>query len=376
MKALFSVALVLVLAAAAEATPIFFLHHVDPPAVVPGGTTNFLLDQTAPTASAVTVEEIVLPAGMSASFPTFEAQAFLADTALGANVVVTTNLSANFKMRACANLSADIHHVDSLGTVDPAPFETGALLGTGVPRGSGQGTVGFAPIRLESHRCRQDLHVGPGEAIALVVTVTNTCPAGRHVFLAYDASGAQSQVEFGPLTVEQTAACERKCATLKIKGTGKKASAKAGCWAKAASKGQPADPACLAKAEAAFSSTFAKADAGFCFATPGTSAIETKVDMFISDLLSALQPGAASKCTAAKMKAAGKKAAAKAVCYAKGTSKQLPVDPFCLMKAEGKFAAAFSKADLAGPCPGTTADVESMIDGFVSDAVAELTTPQ
>jgi hypothetical protein len=58
----------------------------------------------------------------------------------------------------------------------------------------------------------------------------------------------------------------------------------------------------------------------------------------------------AQKCAAAKQKAAGKKIAAKLTCYSKAVTKALPVDPACLMKAETKFSAAFTKAEAGGGC--------------------------
>lgn len=71
------------------------------------------------------------------------------------------------------------------------------------------------------------------------------------------------------------------------------------------------------------------------------------------------------KCQGAKLKAAGKKMAAKTVCHQKALSRATAVDPACLQKAEGKFLVAFAKADAVGSCAaasGTAADVEAHID--------------
>src|SRR5262245_59534751 len=51
-----------------------------------------------------------------------------------------------------------------------------------------------------------------------------------------------------------------RCAAAKLKATGKKAKTKLGCHAKAVKQGGALDPACLAKAEARFTSTFARAE--------------------------------------------------------------------------------------------------------------------
>jgi hypothetical protein len=52
---------------------------------------------------------------------------------------------------------------------------------------------------------------------------------------------------------------------------------------------------------------------------------------------------AQAKCAAAKVKAAGKKAGAKAKCHSKAVGKGDPVDPDCLLKAETKFSSSFAR---------------------------------
>src|SRR5262245_35871681 len=68
------------------------------------------------------------------------------------------------------------------------------------------------------------------------------------------------------------------------------------------------------------------------------------------------------KCASAKQKAAGKKESAKLGCYSKAAAQAVPVVQDCLTKAEGKFMAAFTKADSNGVCEGTESDVEFTID--------------
>jgi hypothetical protein len=50
------------------------------------------------------------------------------------------------------------------------------------------------------------------------------------------------------------------CLQAKIKASGKKASSKLKCWAKAAGEGSSVDPACLPKAESKFGLAFTKAE--------------------------------------------------------------------------------------------------------------------
>jgi hypothetical protein len=80
------------------------------------------------------------------------------------------------------------------------------------------------------------------------------------------------------------------------------------------------------------------------------------------------------KCASSKLKAAGKKAAAKLTCDFKGALKSIPDDTVkCLPTAVSKFDAAFGKADpnlLTNPdtpmvCEGSTTTVETGIDSCI-----------
>jgi hypothetical protein len=88
-------------------------------------------------------------------------------------------------------------------------------------------------------------------------------------------------------------------------------------------------------------------------------------------------PTPAQKCTAAKLKATGKKASAKLKCHEKAVLKGLAVDPACLAKAEEKFTDAFAKAEAKGGCltNGDAASIEALVDTFVDDTVDALEPP-
>jgi len=89
------------------------------------------------------------------------------------------------------------------------------------------------------------------------------------------------------------------------------------------------------------------------------------------------------KCSSAKIKCATTKATALLSCHNKAESKNLPVDPECISKAETKFS---SPSDLKGcmqkaekdlvksPCSttGDTDSLEAKVDAFVLDVVQEL----
>jgi hypothetical protein len=82
-----------------------------------------------------------------------------------------------------------------------------------------------------------------------------------------------------------------KCEADKIKAAAKKASCKCALEAKQAQKGGTLDPAKVAKCEAGFSKSFAKAEGkGGCNTTGDAATIEAKVDAFLSDLSGELDP--------------------------------------------------------------------------------------
>src|SRR4029077_11220271 len=148
-----------------------------------------------------------------------------------------------------------------------------------------------------------------------------------------------------------------KCSSSKMKVTGKKASARAKCYAKAVAKGQTVSADCLNKATTKFGSGFAKAEAkNDCLAPNGDSnAIESKVDTFVDtirNIVNSSAPGP-SVCDSKKIAASGKKASNKTKCYAKAIAKGITVDGNCLSKAELKFSSTVSKAETAGGCTHT-----------------------
>ncbi len=87
--------------------------------------------------------------------------------------------------------------------------------------------------------------------------------------------------------------------------------------------------------------------------------------------------GAGSKCSSAKEKAAGKKAACKLGVYSKAASKGTTVDGGKLAACTTKYSAAFSKAESRGDCIAPSGDagaIESKVDAFVTDVNNTITT--
>src|SRR5438445_2516696 len=173
---------------------------------------------------------------------------------------------------------------------------------------------------------------------------------------------------------------QSKCTGGELKASSKKAGGKAKCWAKATGKGLAVDGTCLSGAEGKFSASYAKAvGKGGCVNTTDAGTIETKVDNFITDLVTEINGGTgtptASKCSSKEIGAAGKKAGGLLKCYSKAASKNLPLDSACTGKAVSKFGASWTKATAAGGCL-TTVDqgtIETKVDNFTADVNSELT---
>ena len=79
-----------------------------------------------------------------------------------------------------------------------------------------------------------------------------------------------------------------------------------------------------------------------------------------------------SQCQAAKVKAAGQKAFARAKCEASGILSGGAADARCLDRAESRFAAAIVRADALGDCSGSVADLGTTIDGFTTGLVQRM----
>lgn len=83
----------------------------------------------------------------------------------------------------------------------------------------------------------------------------------------------------------------QRCAAAKLKAASRKASGKLACYRRAAARGVPVDPACLARAEQKFAAAFAAAERRpGCLTTGDAAMIEATVDAFVTTLASDL-PG-------------------------------------------------------------------------------------
>ena len=156
-----------------------------------------------------------------------------------------------------------------------------------------------------------------------------------------------------------------QCTSAKLRAIANREARLVRCQAKVARSGDPSlEAACDARGVANFPTAFGSA--GTCSGVQ--SDCESLADDCRDKVRAALPDGtsaaSASKCEAARLKAAGKAASRKLSCYAKAARKGVPVDSApggCLDRAHAKFVKAFEK--VTGCAGDGQADaVEAVVD--------------
>ncbi len=363
------------LAPAHAQTQDFFFHHSASPVIIPGGTTNFPLDMTAPPDVTPLVDEHILDQNQAQALPTFASAPFVSDATLLPIASVRLDLSANQKIRHCARITTQLFKID--GTSALTPIGAGFALDADVSQAKAGGTLGFTPVRIEFQL--GDNTIPTGNGIVLNTAVENDCKVNRHFFFAYDSLSAPSRLRF-----QCCFSVQAKCAAAKIKAVGKKASCLLALDSKVADKGVAADPAKVQKCMDALVTAFDKLETkGNCITSGDASPIEAAVDGFTTDVdaeLNAAGPPSSNKCQAGKIKAAATKTSCllglKAKAAATGNILE-PLDPVKSAKCLEKYATAFSKLEDKGGCvtSGDAATIEGKIDAFVDGASSALACP-
>ena len=185
-----------------------------------------------------------------------------------------------------------------------------------------------------------------------------------------------------------------KCTSAKIKCVSTKTTALLGCHNKAETKNVQVDQECIDKADMKFTlpakGCMEKAEAKPPCATTGDApALETQVDQFVVEVVTALDPGypapVLNKCSAGKKKCVGDLTKAVLSCYGKSASGGVPVDPECLKKAKTKFdgltgdptkpgdpaKGCIGKLEAKPPCltTGDTTALETRVNDFTQKNV-------
>ncbi len=177
-------------------------------------------------------------------------------------------------------------------------------------------------------------------------------------FAVVSAVSACLLLAAGPAAADQ-------CTSAKLRAIANREARLVRCQAKVARSGDPSlEAACDARGVANFPTAFGSA--GTCSGVQ--SDCESLADDCRDKVRAALPDGtsaaSASKCEAARLKAAGKAASRKLSCYAKAARKGVPVDSApggCLDRAHAKFVKAFEK--VTGCAGDGQADaVEAVVD--------------
>lgn len=358
-------------------TQTFFLHHSDTPVSVPGGTTSFFLDELAPTTLLPTVEQQVVAPGDTQSFPTFISVPFAADTTLWPIASVVVNLSANQKMRGCADLNTDLFKVDGGGTT---PIGSAAFSGTTIFQGHAGGTTSEASQRIEF--AVTDPSILAGQGIALTTTVTNQCSIQRRLFFAYD--GLYDEI-LTPTRVRFQCCFTRAatCGAAKIKVVARSAACLLGLEAKQAGKGVALDPVKAQGCRDKLGKVFGRLEhRGGCITVGDALPITAKIDAFVADVASELAPtGPPNKnsCQGAKIKAASSAAACLLALDAKRAAKGqfLDPDPSKVDQCRSTLLSIFGKRESKGTCAtsGDAAAIQDKVGAFVTDLTSTLACP-
>jgi hypothetical protein len=214
-------------------------------------------------------------------------------------------------------------------------------------------------------------------------------------YVTCSAAAAAAIATFLAFSTVATAQGPNKCLAAKNKCASRKMQALLKCHSRAEKTGVAVDPACTQRAMSKFDGgtapakgCFAKLEAandGPCLTTDDTSAIETKIDAFVLDVVSELDPAypapVQNDCSAGKKRCVLKKSAALMKCNEHNVKFGVPIDPACGQKAKDKFdggidptAGCFERLEARFSCPTNddTAALEGKVDNFVTDVLCEL----
>jgi len=193
-----------------------------------------------------------------------------------------------------------------------------------------------------------------------------------------------------------------KCTAAKIKCANGKATGLLGCHNKAEGKGVAVDPACTGKVQTKFDGgpdptkgCMGKAEKDLtkspCATTNDTASLEAKVDAFVTDVVTELDPGfptpVLSKCSAGKKKCVANKVKGILGCDGKNATKPDPVAlAACIQKVKDKYSGGadptkgcFQKLEAKTPNDCLThndsAALEAKVEAFADDVTGELSGP-
>ena len=177
-------------------------------------------------------------------------------------------------------------------------------------------------------------------------------------------------------TTSTTLRSANRCAGAKLKATGKDAACLLRVGSNAAAGGTE-NPAAVQACRDKLGASFTKAEATPPCPTSGDApAIESAIGVFVGSVDAALAPAppATSRCGAAKLKAAGKKAKCLLALEAKRVTKGIAAPMEKIQACETKMLTAFGKAEGSGDCvaTGDAGAIAQQVDQLASDMLCQL----
>jgi hypothetical protein len=190
----------------ATATGPLWLHHSATAVAVPGGSTNFFMDESGPPPlQPVVIETLTVANGATVPIPMFTSTPFAADTLLEPFVTAYVNLSADEAMDACVGFTLTVAHVDGAGV--PTTLASRSYGFVTLPLSPDGGLTEFTGVGITAP-LPPGTTVHTGEGLSLTGELTNNCGTDRTVWLSYDSQDAGARVGFAT-----SEAVEFKCKT-------------------------------------------------------------------------------------------------------------------------------------------------------------------
>ena len=174
-----------------------------------------------------------------------------------------------------------------------------------------------------------------------------------------------------------TAHAANRCAAKKLASVAASASCLLALEARNARGGTPPDPSKVQSCKDKMGAAFAKAEAKPpCLTTGDSAAIQARVDTFLTDVDATLSVAVPNSCQSSKLRAARRATRCLLRLQAKQASKDVTPAAAQVQGCKDKLSAAFAKAEARPGC-STTGDasaIQDLVDAFVADADAQLTT--
>ncbi len=188
-------ALVLTPAPASAITQSFYLHYGTNAVSVPGGSTQYYMNQTTPGGTPTILGPVGIAKNASTTF-TFTSQAVASGLDLERLNSLIVNISANHVMTGCANVDVTLSRLDATGNA--TTLASGSIQNVTITQGSGGGLQGYTAVNVPL-LMGPDRTIVSGGGIKASIQVTNSCGSTVSIRIALDGTvntGTISRTDF------------------------------------------------------------------------------------------------------------------------------------------------------------------------------------